>query len=184
LNAELEIVQDNRRERQIADLCGLKPAKSRSGADAHDAKGNPFELKSGTKGSFTTARDVGIHTLAEWRSKYWIFAMGRNLTTGFEIQSLHIAHPDHLEPYFSKIESRLEKELGYGREALEAAKSCGVAKEKLEKVWYLISRGVTLNNPKIPFALVQENGTALPYKEPSKVQDQVKRFVAARPLKK
>jgi hypothetical protein len=94
------VVQDNLRENQIASHCGLVPTTNRSGPDAFDQNGNPFELKSGTKSGITTARDVGLHTIKEWRSKYWIIALGKNYATGFEMDSLYIAHPKDLELIF------------------------------------------------------------------------------------
>jgi hypothetical protein len=91
-------VQDDVREEQIAQFCGLKRTGKRAGADALDENENTYELKSATKSGVSTGRDIGLHTLAVYRSEYWIVAEGKNYKTSsgakrFEISSLHIAHP-------------------------------------------------------------------------------------------
>jgi len=177
------VIQDDARELLIAALCGLDHITDRAGADAKDSSGNFYELKSGTKSGITTARDVGLHTVDEWRKKYWIIAFGRNPDSGFEIDELYVAHPEDLEPAFTKISNRLKVDWALGKEVLDTARKCGAGDAALQKVEYLIGRGVTLNNPKIPLALVRDRAQLLPVKSPRRVQAAVKEFVAKRPLK-
>jgi hypothetical protein len=54
-------------------------------------------------------------------------------------------------------------------------------KEELERVEYLITRGMTYNNPKISWDYLVKNGTKLDLKNTS--QD-LKKFVSSRPLPK
>lgn len=177
---EQRVVQDDIRERMIAAHCGLKHVGGRAGVDATDGVGNPFELKSGTKSGITTARDVGLHTIKEWRSKYWIIATGRNLAEGFRLDSLYIVHPDDLEPVFSKLAARLQADSERVAAVLDAAKAASLAKETVERVADICRRGITINNPKIPMDLVQRQATH----NPAKARRQVKAFVLDHPLKK
>ncbi len=70
-------VQDDKRERDLTLLFNLTFDHEREGAgtDAHlelDGQVIPFELKSSTTGSVSTARDVGMEHLDRWSSKHWL----------------------------------------------------------------------------------------------------------------
>ena len=71
-------VQDDRRENELVQLFLLqKPANpTRSGIDAIlDLNGQkiPFELKSTTKSSVTTVRDLSPKHIKKWQDKHWLF---------------------------------------------------------------------------------------------------------------
>lgn len=176
------IVQDDARERYIAALCGLRHDENRAGADAYDEKDNPFELKSATKRGVSTARDVGLHTITQWRQKYWIVAAGRNLDVGFEIEEAYVLHPDDFETWLGGLEERLRADGRKVEEVLAAARRCGASEDALTRVEYLGSRGVTVNNPHIPMKVIRENGTALPHAEPARIPAVIRDFVRRRPL--
>jgi len=181
-------IQDDSRERQIADHCKLRhSAYSRaqtSTPDAYDEKKRPFELKSVTTENVTTARDVGLHTVKDWRTKYWVIAKGRNLESGFVVDEMYIAHPDDLEPFFDRIESRLKKDWDRCEPVIQAAEKAGASRADLERVKYILSRGITINNPKIPMALVRKNGTRIDHAVSSRAAKQVRAFVKERPLRR
>jgi len=151
-------------------------------ADACDTSGNPYELKSATRQGVTTARDVGLHTVAGWRRKYWIIAVGRNLASGFTMDALYIAHPDDLEPFFCKLEGRLEADWGTCNTVLEAARAAHVTAETIDRAREICRRGITVNNPKIPLALVEQNATRLDHRRASTARTQIRKFVRSRPL--
>lgn len=72
------IVQDDEREIQLIELFKLKrPTKrTRSGTDAilfMDEHQIPFEVKSSTQTSVTTARDCGLEHIKKWQGKHWLF---------------------------------------------------------------------------------------------------------------
>jgi hypothetical protein len=175
-------VQDDARERQIADWCGLQASDDRAGIDARDDSGNPLELKSATKKDVTTARDVGLHTIDEWRRKYWIVAKGRNEESGFKIEFLYIAHPDDLEPRFRVLEERLADAWNHCQKVLAAARDAGVDAETVSKVQVFCERGVTRNNPKIPLRLFEQNATKLDCTKRAAARRQVAAFVKKRPI--
>jgi hypothetical protein len=95
---DLATVQDDTRERQMRELFGLLPSgQGRMGADAVDEHGNPFELKSATRIGVTTGRDLGIHTLQRYRTRYWIICKGIYRRTGFDIEECRFLSPAMLE---------------------------------------------------------------------------------------
>lgn len=164
--------------------CGLNPPRGRIGTDAADAAGNAFELKTTTGGSVSTARDVGLHTIAVWRSKYWIIGFGTNFRGGFLYRGFWIAHPSDLEPWFGDIENRLTRDAEAGTQVLKAASESGVPKEVLTRVNYLIKRGSTINNPHIPMKLVRERATPIPPNDPESARRTILRFIEGHPLGK
>jgi hypothetical protein len=176
------IVQDDDRERGIAILCGLEHISTRGGPDAKDSFGNLFELKSTTKTGVSTARDVGPHTLQEWRKKYWIIAIGENYETGFEINELYIAHPMHLEPVFSTIEANILAKYEPSQRVLRIAEDAGANEADLKIAHYVINRGVTLNNPKLPVHLIKANATLIEHRDAQTTQEQIRQFVEQYPL--
>ncbi len=179
---QLVTVQDIGRHAQVARHCGLRSEERRMGVDALDADGNPFEIKTGTKESITTARDVGPHTLDVWRREYWIIAAGRNTAeSGFIIDRLYVAHPDQLEPFFTKLEVMFAQNLGVCEEVLAAAEGAGVDPDKIRLIQSIALRGMTKNNPKIPRKLC-ETLTELDPEDPAKAQSQLHAFVKANPL--
>ena len=154
-------VQNNVRERRLVEILGLMPLKGRAGADAVDAKGNHFELKTSTRGGVTTARDVGPHTLAHYRTLYWVVARGRNLRTGFVIDEVHFLAPQMLEDWFRDIERRyFDRDQALVQDALGILRGAGFTGD-LDRLAYLLNRGMTLNNPKIPWHYVRSHGVRL-----------------------
>lgn len=177
-------VQDSARETLLCKHCGLDRMSGRMApADATDASGNAYELKSTTKAGVTTARDVGLHTVENWRSKYWVIAKGRNMEAGFQMDALYIAHPDDLSSWFSRVEDRLSEAWARCEQVIQAALAAGVGDEVTTTVADICRRGITINNPKIPIRVVEENATPLDHTTPSVAQAQIKGFVAARPLR-
>lgn len=155
-------VQDSRREHAIRRLFGLqKSGQGRMGADAVDDSGNEYELKSTTKEGVSTARDVGPHTIEKWRKRYWLFAKGRNLGSGFEIEATYFLHPDDMEGWFQKLEKRFAQDLSLLRRAKPVLRQAGLSPQEIERLQYLVGRGLTLNNPKVPWDYVRRHGVLI-----------------------
>jgi hypothetical protein len=179
-----QIVQDDAREAFMAAYCGLKSLGKRSGTDVCDIGGNPFELKSATGDSVSTARDVGLHTIAAWRAKYWVFTVGSKLSGSWVMRELFIAHPGDLEPWFAEIEAKLRRDAEAAEDILARAKAHGASEEKLRRADYLLKRGITINNPHIPMKLIRERATPLKLNDPEAARKEVQAFVKKRPLGK
>ena len=177
-----DIVQDNRRETQIAQHVGLTASEKRAGCDATDSQGNSFELKSATNKGVTTARDVGVSTIAKWRKTYWIVATGSKRADEFDISSIFIAHPHDLEPWFDKLEKLLRAEESVCFNVLKAAAKAGADKDEIAFVLRKCERGITRNNPKIPLRIFQEHCLKLDHTNRTKAKRQLAKFVKNRPL--
>lgn len=178
------IIQDNARETKIAEHIGITPSQQRAGDDALDAAGNPYELKSATKDSVTTARDVSVHTIRGWRKQYWVVAQGsKNPTSGdFEFTAIWVIHPRDLEVWFSKWEKILRAEERRCNRVLRAARAAGAAADDVAFVAYVCERGVTRNNPKIPIKLIKSAGTPLDPNNPATAARQLRAFAKSNPL--
>lgn len=146
------MVQDDARERQIADYLGLQRSPGRSGEDATDEGGRPYELKSTTVRDVGTARDVGPEHVAAWRARYWIVAKGRLLQTNgkrFEFERLLVAHTSKLEAEFSRIEQLYRQKYEPCARIIEIARTHGANPADIRDASRWMDRGSRLNNPKI-----------------------------------
>jgi hypothetical protein len=128
------------------------------GADALDDQGNEFELKSAGGKSVTTARDVGPHTIKKWQRRYWIIARGPNLRAGFRIDQIYILHPKDLAGWFRKLRARFGSDQALLSQAKRCLKNADLPKKSMNRLEYLVLRGMTLNNPKIPWDYVRLHG--------------------------
>jgi Restriction endonuclease PvuII len=177
---EQVIVQDNTRELLLAELLGLKHMPGRWGHDAEDEFGNRFELKTSTKSGFGTGRDVSPRMIAEWRTRYWIFARGQNLKTGFRFEEVTFLSPGMLEGWFAYIESRFEPDAKLRVTVISMMKET-LGAEDLARIEYLFNRGMTYNNPHISVAYVRKNGVELDLSDAAR---DLKRAVSANPIKR
>ena len=171
-------VQDDTREVTLARLLELQPSERRIGPDATDENGNTYELKTTTTRGLSTSRVVGQRFLDGLRQSYFVAAKGRQTTYAFAFEEIYFLHPDDLEDWIQGIEDRLRDDLTVVAEALRALEREGADKVKLERLRYIGERGVTLNNPKIPWAYVESHGARLG----STPSADLRRLVAERPL--
>ena len=141
-------------------MLGLKEVAGRMGHDAEDDAGRTFELKSTTRTSFGTARDVSIDMIRGWRSHYWIFATGTNYKDGFEIESLYLCTPAMMSAQFDTFEAKFGPDLTL-RNSVVSHVGKILKKSQLDRLTYLIDRGMTYNNPHIDLKYVQEHGVEL-----------------------
>ena len=182
----LATVQDDSRESLIARHCRLirnKTARSNTHLpDAFDLAKRPYELKSATTNSVTTARDVGLHTLQDWKQRYWIIAFGTNLASGFRIRELFIAHPSDLSLFFNRLEERLLNRSRLCDEVLERARVGGASAETLAAVKMLMARGMTENNPHISRKIIFDNATSLSATDSGTASAAIQEFVILHPL--
>lgn len=113
-------VQDDRREREMCQLIGLRAGEGRSDVDAfldfqvsQVAYSVPIELKSTTGYSVSTARDVGPGHIVKWRSRIWVF--GFYDPSGTELQRLLTLGPSEMEEWIGKIEDYIAPDFAIGQ---------------------------------------------------------------------
>lgn len=104
-------VQDERRELAQIGLFELeKPdGEGRSGVDAIlniDGLEIPFELKSTTDGSVTTARDFGNNHIKKWRGKH--FLISKFIKSGAAIEYTIYGGPLDMEPWLKLKEDYIK----------------------------------------------------------------------------
>lgn len=171
-------VQDDTREAALARLLEIKRSARRIGPDATDERANRFELKTTTRDALTTARDVGPEYFARMRSQYLIAARGRQTDYGFAFDDIYFLHPEDLEGWIQRYEARQSRDLSIVHRAHKALAALGTCGQVLERLLSIGRRGITINNPKIPWRYIMEHGTRLG-ETPSL---DLRELVAARPL--
>jgi hypothetical protein len=157
LKPQKRVVQDDIREEAMARLLGLSRSGKRTGSDARDENNNRYELKTTTKDSVTTGRDIGPEYLDRIKQSYMICAFGENTNFGFSPREIYFLSPSMMDEWIKKIESRISGDKQLADSAIEQLKKTGWDKdiEKLIKIYY---RGITLNNPKISLAYIKSHG--------------------------
>lgn len=110
--------QDDTREDMVRQLLKLKKNSSRSGVDAYHQFSRDdkeyiadIELKSTSKDSVTTARDVGIDHLVKWRSRIWIIAYFNQDET---LKSILCLSPKEMEPWIVRKENYVKPDILLG----------------------------------------------------------------------
>ena len=166
MDKEKAQVQDLSREVQMIRMLGLKDMKNRMGHDAEDDQGRKFELKSTTKSGFATARDVSVNMIAKWRKLHWVFAKGTNYADGFEIESMYLCTADMMKEQFDIMEKKFEPDITIQNAVLTHVKSL-LTTMQLNRLAYLIERGMTYNNPHIGVKYVESHGVRIDLKRPA-----------------
>lgn len=128
-------VQDDARERQLRDLFNLvfDLRQERAGLDAFlklEGKRIPFELKSTTGRSVSTARDVGLDHLAKWAERHWLFGF-------YDKGGLALRHTRYGSP--RRMRSWIDEKSAYVQPDWELAE---VAKRRLRlpDLWRICGR--------------------------------------------
>jgi hypothetical protein len=172
-------VQDNKREQALAKILGLQTTGKRSGFDAYDEFGNPYELKTTSKNDVGTGRDVGRSFIEKLKKEYFVAARSSLDPGEWKPSEIIVCHPNDLEEWIeAKLGSRLSAD-----ESLLAKVIAKIdkvfKKEETERIEYLITRGMTYNNPKISWDYLVQHGTKLNLTNTAK---ELKEFVNSRPL--
>lgn len=171
-------VQDDNREAALARVLELQRSDSRIGPDATDELGNQFELKTTTTKSLSTGRDVGIEYLRRMRTQYLIAARGRQTDYAFTFDEIYFLHPVDLENWIQLHEARLQGDWDIVERAHGALTAVGACVNTLRRLLSIGRRGITLNNPKIPWKYISNNGTLLG----ENASLDLRELVASRPL--
>lgn len=159
-------VQDNSRETALAVFMGLSTTGKRNGFDALDMAGNFYELKTTSVGDVGTGRDVGRTFVQKLRSAYFIAAKTKVGTATWEPEEIIFCHPNDLEEWIvEKLESRISSDEKLRDAVLKAVKRVFKSID-LERIRYLMDRGMTYNNPKISWAYLESHGTKIDLQRP------------------
>jgi hypothetical protein len=174
-------VQDNKREKALAEILGLQTTGKRSGFDAYDVLGNPYELKTTSKNDVGTGRDIGRAFIKKLGKEYFVAAKSSLEPGEWKPSEIIVCHPDDLEGWIeAKLGSRLSADESLMSRVTEKISKV-FEKEEIDRIKYLIMRGMTYNNPKISWDYLIKNGTQLAL---TNAAQELKEFVNSRPLPK
>lgn len=152
-----KIVQDDLRQDYMIKLFNLHSVSDREGVDAYydDFK---FELKSTSKGSVSTARDLGYNHLEKWKNLYWIIGNFHNTTSGFHFYNFYLITPNGMKPWYDKIKEKLDKDKILCDYTIDLLKKQQVDENIIIKTEKIMSDGILLNDPNIPKKYVEKHG--------------------------
>jgi hypothetical protein len=152
-----KIVQDDLRQDHMIDLFKLRGVEDREGVDAY-FNDFAFELKSSSKGSVSTARDLGYNHLNKWKSRYWLIGNFHNTTSGFTFDNFYLITPERMMPWYEKIKEKLDKDKLICDYVISVLKKQHVDHHVLVRTEKLMSDGILLNDPNIPKKYVEKYG--------------------------
>jgi len=157
-----KIVQDDLRQAYMIDLFKLRGVEDREGVDAYynDYK---FELKSTSKGSVSTARDLGYNHLEKWESQYWIIGNFHNTTSGFQFDNFYLITPNRMMPWYEKIKEKLDKDKLLCDYVINVLKKQQIDQHVIIRTEKIMSDGILLNDPNIPKKYVEKYGILINY---------------------
>lgn len=148
-----KVVQDGEREEHIRALFGLDQPEGacRHGIDAVlNPGGVPFEIKTTTKGSVSTARDFSDRTIAKWQDQYWLIGSGENTHHGFVYEAFRFLAPVHMAAWFERFRAKFrDKRAVHERMLATLAASGDYTRPQIEAVARDLARGRTENDPQI-----------------------------------
>lgn len=168
-------VQDDIREAQLALLLNLQRASTRTGSDARDEAGNRYELKTVTTANVTTGRDIGPEYLDRLRQSYFVCARGSYTDYGFSIDHIYFLAPEMMEDWIVRIEARIGGDRALADSAIEELRRSGFQAD-LERLRRICYRGITINNPKVPWSYITSHGIRLGDQPALQLRELVARF--------
>jgi hypothetical protein len=148
---------------------------SRLGADAWDHLGHPFELKTTSKGSVSTARDLSLKTLDTYATRYWVVTRGKNFADGFHSEATYFLAPEHMEGWYAKIRSRFEGDLALIAKVMPLVEHA-LSPNEIDHLKRVLDKGMKLNDPNIPWGYIKQNGIEITDNPAETLKELVNRF--------
>jgi len=155
------MIQDNSREDYLVKLFGLEGNSSRIGWDARDQFGNEYEIKTTTKGTVSTARDLGYSHLDKWSKRFWIVARGSGTADGFQYDKIYLLNPDQMNSWIQTIRSRLDNDMKIVNKTYELVDVFFEDDGDKKKAKKILEDGIKLNDPGISWKYIESNGTII-----------------------
>lgn len=177
----IRTTQDDARENAQIELFELAPLQGRSNKYIPDATVvvggvvHEVELKTSdeVKRQVSTARNVTLPKLDEYKKVHWVLSQYRKTETGFEFTGEHYyAHGTQLEPWLERQREKLMwgtktyAGLGHWEQVKEACHG-KVDEATLTKIDNVLRKRGGLNDPKIGWATVKKLGVKIDASRPS-----------------
>lgn len=155
------MIQDNSREDYLVKLFGLEGNSSRIGWDARDQYGNEYEIKTTTKSTVSTARDLGYAHLDKWSKHFWIIARGQQQISGFQYEKIYFLAPSQMAGWIGSIRTRLDNDMKIVNKTLELVDVFFEDPNDKKKTKKILEDGIKLNDPGISWKYIESNGTLI-----------------------
>jgi hypothetical protein len=157
----MKVVQDDAREEELARVFNLTRPGNRIRVDAYDENLTEYELKTTSKGSVSTARDLGYSHLDKWKNQYWIVADFENHSSGFQFTNFWFLAPYHMKLWYSTIQRRLDEDKKITDTAISILKQNNADDSVVQRIQRLCNDGALLNDPNIPKGYIRKHGFQL-----------------------
>ena len=154
---QLEHIQDDVREKELRCLFNLSKLGSRIGADARDESDNLYELKSTTRNTVSTARDLGPNHIERWKQRFWIVGQGTNYTNGFLFKDIYFLSRCHMQDWYDELTKRFKQDEELRGRVMDCARSV-LTDNDIVRAGKLLYDGMLLNDPGLPWRYVREHG--------------------------
>ena len=186
----IRTTQDDARENSQIKLFELTPLQGRSNKYIPDATlivdgvEHKVELKTSdvAKKQVSTARNVTLPKLDEYRKVHWIFSQYQKTEDGFEFTGEHYyAHGTQLEPWFERQREKLMwgtktyAGLGHWEQVKEVCRD-KIDEATLTRLDNVLRKRGGLNDPKIGWSVVKNLGTRLDPDNPAQHLKEIIRF--------
>jgi len=178
------LAQDDERHRQVIEYCGLEEKDHRNGCDAEDKHNNMFEIKTGTRNSITTATDLSLNILNQYKREYWIIGVGKieiGAKKTYTLKELLWVHPKSMSLYFDKWEAQLMLRQEILREELSNRQHDYPA-YKMKELERMLKHGSSLTDPHMNMSHIRKWGVPLPIDNSNLAQEMLHKLVEKNPL--
>ena len=186
----MRTTQDDARENKQIELFGIAPSQGRTNKYIHDGtitvqdKIYPIELKTwDTKRRMvSTARNVTLKKIDEWKQVYWILSEYEKMPAGFKFTGEHyFMSAKQLKSWFDKQEKKiLAGTKFYGglndwRNVKNILRENNVPNSTIDRLSNsFMNRVCGLNDPRIPWKYIKDHGTKI---NNNKLKDHVRELL-------
>jgi hypothetical protein len=170
------IVQDDKREEDMARIFGTHWNAHREAADSHTDEGIELEFKSHSKPSVSTARDLGYAYLDRMSKRYWVLGRFINHDSGHVWQSFRFMAPQHLKGWFDKIRGKLDADKEVANRVVSVLQAANVDEAIIERAAKLMKDGALLNDPNIPAKYIEANSIEITENHPERLKELIQQF--------
>jgi hypothetical protein len=170
------VVQDDKREEDMARIFGTHWNAHREAADSHTDDGVELEFKSHSKPSVSTARDLGYAWIERMSKRYWVLGRFINHDSGHVWQTFRFMAPCHLKGWFDKIRAKLDSDKKVSEQVVAILQAANADTSLIERAAKLMKDGALLNDPNIPAKYIEANSILITEDHPETLKKLIQEF--------
>lgn len=154
--------QDDAREIKQISLFKLEKNPSRVGCDATDEVGREFEVKTSTKGSFSTFRLASEKIVNEHRTRHYIFSdTFYTPEHDFVFDKTWYISPEGMSSFWNGLLGKIQENKDTIHDVIDWEKFNTLSEKKQKLISTIIDRGTALNDPQLSKKYVENIGIEL-----------------------